>query len=258
MAFAGLTGATGFCAFCTGAFEGALGTGLTTALTDLTEVLPAAGSCFAGAFARVLTTGLAAPADARLAGTGFDGDAGTFVAGLTDAFWATGLAAFTAGLGTAFDFTTGLTAAFAEMLVFLAGTFTVCLLWKPLFLKPRTCTLATRCGRFFWFSCRRAIVAAQVTAVELVKQTVGESIQTSGSARFSACSAWTAESLPQTRHCSRPWRKISLGRSIPMKTILLVLFSPLAQAGPKSLPMSWCTPWKITLRSVPSIFSTPL
>ena len=62
----------------------------------------------------------------------------------------------------------------------------------------------------------------------------------------------------QTRHCSRPCRKMSFGKSMPMNTILLVFFSPSAQASPRSLPMSWCTPWKITLRSVPSMFSTPL
>ena len=37
------------------------------------------------------------------------------------------------------------------------------------------------------------------------------------------------ESLTQTRLCSRPCNKISLGRSIPMKTILLVRNSPAAQ-----------------------------
>ncbi len=61
-----------------------------------------------------------------------------------------------------------------------------------------------------------------------------------------------------TRLCSRPWRKMSLGRSMPIKTILLVRASPSAHCGPRSLPMSWCTPWKITLRSVPFILSTPL
>ncbi|MDR6155036.1 hypothetical protein QF021_003125 [Acidovorax delafieldii] len=62
----------------------------------------------------------------------------------------------------------------------------------------------------------------------------------------------------QTRLCSSPCKKMSLGRSMPMKTILLVRGSPSAHWGPRSLPMSWCTPWKITLRSVPFIFSTPL
>jgi len=62
----------------------------------------------------------------------------------------------------------------------------------------------------------------------------------------------------QTRHCSRPCRKMSWGRSMPMKTILLWRFSPSAHCGPRSLPMSWCTPWKMTLRSVPCMFSTPL
>lgn len=62
----------------------------------------------------------------------------------------------------------------------------------------------------------------------------------------------------QTRHCSRPCRKMSWGRSMPMKTILLWRFSSSAHCGPRSLPMSWCTPWKMTLRSVPCMFSTPL
>ena len=67
-----------------------------------------------------------------------------------------------------------------------------------------------------------------------------------------------ANNLTQTRHCSSPCMKISFGRSMPIKTILLFFFSPSAQAGPRSLPINWCTPWKITLRSVPSMFSTPL
>ncbi len=62
----------------------------------------------------------------------------------------------------------------------------------------------------------------------------------------------------QTRLCSSPCRKMSLGRSMPIKTILLTRDSPSAHCGPRSLPMSWCTPWKITLRSVPFILSTPL
>lgn len=62
----------------------------------------------------------------------------------------------------------------------------------------------------------------------------------------------------QTRHCSRPCRKMSRGSSMPMKTILLVRGSPSAHWGPRSLPISWCTPWKITLRSVPFMCSTPL
>lgn len=62
----------------------------------------------------------------------------------------------------------------------------------------------------------------------------------------------------QTRLCSNPCRRMSLGRSMPMKTILLRRSSPSAHCGPRSLPMSWCTPWKITLRSVPFMYSTPL
>lgn len=48
--------------------------------------------------------------------------------------------------------------------------------------------------------------------------------------------------LGQTKHCSKPCNKMSLGKSMPMNTILLILASPSAHMGPKSLPMSWCTP----------------
>ena len=64
-------------------------------------------------------------------------------------------------------------------------------------------------------------------------------------------------SFQATQAC-RPCRKMSCGRSMPMKTILLVFFSPGIQRGPRSLPINWWTPWKITLRSVPFMFSTPL
>ncbi len=60
------------------------------------------------------------------------------------------------------------------------------------------------------------------------------------------------------RHCSSPCTRMSRGKSIPMNTILLTRASPGAQRGPRSLPMSWCTPWKMTLRSVPCMFNTPL
>ena len=61
-----------------------------------------------------------------------------------------------------------------------------------------------------------------------------------------------------TRHCSSPCVKMSRGNSMPIKTILLVRFSSAPQAGPRSLPINWCTPWKMTLRSVPFMLSTPL
>jgi hypothetical protein len=38
--------------------------------------------------------------------------------------------------------------------------------------------------------------------------------------------------------CSRPLRKSFSGRSMPIKTILLLFFSPWAHTGPKSEPMS--------------------
>lgn len=62
----------------------------------------------------------------------------------------------------------------------------------------------------------------------------------------------------QTSDWSSPWTRMSRGRSRPMNTILLSRVSPAAQGGPRSLPMSWCTPWKMTLRSVPCMSSTPL
>ena len=45
---------------------------------------------------------------------------------------------------------------------------------------------------------------------------------------------------------------------MPMKTILLDFFSPGAHFWPMSLPINWCTPWKITLRATPYTWSTPL
>lgn len=63
---------------------------------------------------------------------------------------------------------------------------------------------------------------------------------------------------PYARDRSSPSSRRSLGRSRPMNTILLKRSSSAFQAGPGSLPMIWCTPWKITLRSVPFMFSTPL
>jgi len=45
-----------------------------------------------------------------------------------------------------------------------------------------------------------------------------------------------------TSDWSRPWTRMSWGNSSPMNTILLTRGSPSAQAGPRSLPMSWCTP----------------
>ena len=62
----------------------------------------------------------------------------------------------------------------------------------------------------------------------------------------------------QTRHCSMPCKKMSLGKSIPINTILFSRFSPACHCGPRSLPINWWTPWKITLRSVPCMWRTPL
>ena len=42
-----------------------------------------------------------------------------------------------------------------------------------------------------------------------------------------------------TKHCSSPCNRMSFGRSIPMKTILLCFFSPGIHLGPRSLPISW-------------------
>ena len=72
------------------------------------------------------------------------------------------------------------------------------------------------------------------------------------------CRWATRRRPPQARLWSSPWRKMSCGKSMPMNTILLRRSSSSPHLGPRSLPMSWCTPWKITLRSVPFMFSTPL
>ena len=61
-----------------------------------------------------------------------------------------------------------------------------------------------------------------------------------------------------TKHCSKPRIKTSFGKFLPINTILLPRSSFSAHFAPRSLPIIWCTPWKTTLRSAPSISSTPL
>ncbi len=255
----GLTALTGFDAAFGAGFAAGLGAGL--------AALAGATGFFGAGFAAALTglaTGLALTAGFLAAG--FTGDLGTgffAAAGLAiflAAGFTTALTAFLATGFTAFALTAGL-AALTGVFVFFAGAFTQCLLWMPLLSLQQKTWLQSPSGCLPdkpGYCSRRAIVAADCEAVTVLKQTVGESIQTWAPPRFLALFAPNANSLPQTRHCSRPCIKISLGRSMPMKTILLLRFSPSPQAGPRSLPMSWCTPWKMTLRSVPSMFSTPL
>ena len=64
--------------------------------------------------------------------------------------------------------------------------------------------------------------------------------------------------LVYTKHCSSPRIKMSFGRFLPINTILLPRTSFSPHLAPRSLPISWCTPWKTTLRSAPCISSTPL
>jgi putative intracellular protease/amidase len=61
----------------------------------------------------------------------------------------------------------------------------------------------------------------------------------------------------QARHSCRLRIISSRGRSSPMKTRRLSR-SPSGQAGPSSWLISWCTPCRITLRSWPATWSTPL
>ena len=42
----------------------------------------------------------------------------------------------------------------------------------------------------------------------------------------------------QARHCSKPCKKMSLGKSMPIKTILLIFSSPATHLGPRSLPIN--------------------
>ena len=68
--------------------------------------------------------------------------------------------------------------------------------------------------------------------------------------------AQKAPSLTQIRHCSRPQENV-FGQVDANEHHLAGARSPSAHCGPRSLPMSWCTPWKITLRSVPFMLRTP-
>ncbi|PJI99102.1 hypothetical protein CLU85_3942 [Acidovorax sp. 69] len=193
---------------------------------------------------RVVRTGTCEPACSTGAG------AGAATAGLTIALGAeaTLAVAFAAALGAA-----GAAALFAATgvalvvpLDLLVSAFTS---WSPRSTGGPSCfrslgRVASLPGFY-----RGAIVSTWADA----NGNVVDTTQTRGPA-LANTRAWK----PQIRLCSSPCRKMSLGRSMPIKTILLVRASPSAHWGPRSLPMSWCTPWKMTLRSVPFMFSTPL
>ncbi|MES2362999.1 MAG: hypothetical protein V4614_11385 [Pseudomonadota bacterium] len=182
-ALAGTGDLTGFAAGFTTNFAAGVTGGFTAALAGLSAFL-AGFSTTAGfltaAFAFTGTTltlafGAAALTGAFLAGTGFVTFLATGLAGVLAAGFA---AFFGAGLVTVFVFTTGLAAAFTGVFGFFAGAFTRCLLWKPLLYKPRSYPLAGIPSGRAGGDGRRAIVAAAKRTVSVLKQTVGESIQT--------------------------------------------------------------------------------
>ena len=153
----------------------------------------------------------------------------------------------------------GLPAALFALTDFAGFAFTVCLLWDAAsgWTPPPSPIVVS--GRVFWSARDCSGCPACLEALNPKRWRIDTNINfLSPDKCFFTISLQPNSKKAQTRHCSRPCIKISLGRSMPINTILLVLVSPAAQAGPKSLPISWCTPWKITLRSVPSMFSTPL
>lgn len=187
----------------------------------------------------------------------------TMPAGLTAFF-----TAFTGAFGVAcLTFVAGLAdprvVALADVLVFLASAFTMCLLGEAaagepsspccdLLAKPEQASPARSAGRFPGLSVARQL-AATISRLLLrlfsgrpcdsVLRIFGSARDCSGSPACGAAkkpNRWRidtnmlpscliqpkAQSLTQTRHCSRPCTKISLGRSMPIKTILLFFFSP--------------------------------
>src|SRR5471032_1578485 len=93
-------------------------------------------------------------------------------------------------------------------------------------------------------------------------QVPAKSSSDSGKACFLSLSclqrAFCKTRLVYTKHCSSPRIKMSFGRFLPINTILLPRTSSSPHLAPRSLPISWCTPWNTTLRSAPCISSTPL
>ena len=225
-----------------------LATGLAAALaTGLTATFLATGAAFAATF---FATGFAT----TLTGAAFFAEAAGLAAGLADLTAGTDLTAFAGagfatGLFTTFFATALGDAPFLTVLLAVSGfleagfralAFTVCLLaglcrtgvcegWNPV--------APTKRRRRHSLGLARGIVATNAGIIYQL---------------------FECRSVYQIRDCSRPCTKMSFGKSMPMNTILLTRSSPSAHSGPRSLPINWCTPWKITLRSVPFILSTPL
>ena len=99
--------------------------------------------------------------------------------------------------------------------------------------------------------------AAIVYAISAYQQVLAAHVQRRGLPGLATGPSHSTDQAATT-HWSSPWRKMSCGRSMPIKTILLWRCSSASHSGPRSLPISWCTPWKITLRFVPFIAKTPL
>ncbi len=222
-----------------------VGTGLVTAF-----LLGGDMAFFVGAV--VLTVGLA-----FALGTTTPAGLTAFFTALTGAFGVACLA-FVAGL------TAPRVVSLADVLVFLASAFTMCLLGEAAAGEPSSpcCDWpaepgpvgpARSAGRFPGLSVACQFLAATISRLLLcpfsgcpadsIFRIFGLARDCSGSPACGAAqkpNRWRidtnmlpscliqpkARSLTQTRHCSRPCIKISLGRSMPIKTILLFFFSP--------------------------------
>ena len=100
----------------------------------------------------------------------------------------------------------------------------------------------------------RCLPLAAVACWQYSRQT--KALPSNAAARGTRCHHKTG--IVYTKHCSKPRIKTSFGKFLPIKTILLARVSFSAHLAPRSLPIIWCTPWKTTLRSAPSISRTPL
>ena len=270
---------------------GAAGAGAAVFLGGLLAALAGAGALGALAGAAFLTgAGLAGVAfwtgaffaGAFLAAAGLAGAAAFLGTGFAAGFLAVGLAAAEAVGGFlaagAFFATVLAGAAFlAGLGLALAGAALAAGFFRGV-LDLATADLGAGLAAVFFFAAGRALVLTEVsseardrTQCATAWGSLGTACTLGGATSYKCDSARDCSHKPlqeslarkqvlwnYTKACSKPWRKMSWGRSMPMNTILLTRFSPSPQAGPRSLPMSWCTPWKITLRSVPFMCSTPL
>ena len=235
-------------AFAAGLAEGADAAFTAGFLTGATGLTPGFGTALAAgllAFTTgALATGLCAGVETALAGTTFL--ATGFTAALANGL-ATGLpgaAALPAGLAD----TCTLALVTAALLSFPVLAFTSCLL------AERSCAWSVGLFVPLWpldgffdggSSARECTGFAIGKPISCKIETIiWPSIQKKHfkNPGYPVCRSMVSARWFYTNDCSMPCSRMSFGKSMPIKTILLPRASPSAHCGPKSLPINWCTP----------------